>query len=757
MAARKKGGRKKNGRPHRAGQFRKGQKPWNKGLDLMQVKAISSYRRPTEDQEGLYVNKDRAGNILQNDTETLNEVGRTMVLRPTKLAGSRIARFLGKKVDSDEVEGYRIWHAKTAVRACASAQRDHDKHQPDCEGLVRLSFKGEIKKGLATVETLVCDTCKYASPKRKFYTETKRPGPGAKIAVPNLAVQIAMFNSPIGVRVLREMAAALDLPVPSKSGLQKMANRYSDLMVKKNEDDMETWRETIYDIHLQKGNPPGSGIPAEIDTRYQTPLRSARGKKPGQPSPNSVTSLAENVTPKKLALAVHVRNKICPTRNLNEGLGKPVPAHKCPANIPEEAVIGDEKQAARDVAKKMLSGRRKTPVGQLVEDGDSSSSKGFKEVMMEETGQKVTAFKDIVHLGKGVRNRVTTTKWSKEMFPGQDQLERNRVRDRFGNDLCKRLNTEHKLARKRFPQKKKMAAKMKQVMEAIPYCYAGDHDRCVAGSLDRGRNLTTIKHTDFLDTSPSESGEYTQGSTVSVTDPTEEVDASTAVLTEEDDSADESDPVEEVREIDDPLILTCLEDDRYPHSEQVQSVSLESSTPAFLGKENTRRENPVTHVPRTPQRKGRKGLTKPLQLFQPAQPSALTRDEASKPDDHLTSTVSKEGKLSGWSKNLRILLGDIQEVETFDSLKKKMKEKRVSQDTKTSYDRSIALLQVKVSKCHSSLKMDLKEWERDFMSHNNCACPTLDDLDNAPVHVKEILRRMKIATTLMKAFGMKGL
>ncbi|CAH1246632.1 Hypp7754 [Branchiostoma lanceolatum] len=483
MAARKKRGRKKNGRPHRAGQFRKGQKPWNKGLDLMQVKAISSYRRPTEDQEGLYVNKDRAGNILQNDTETLNEVGRTMVLRPTKLAGSRIARFLGKKVDSDEVEGYRIWHAKTAVRACARAQRDHDKHQPDCEGLVRLSFKGEIKKGLATVETLVCDTCKYASPKRKFYTEAKRPGPGAKIAVPNLAVQIAMFNSPIGVRVLREMAAALDLPVPSKSGLQRMANRYSDLMVKKNEDDMETWRETIYDIHLQKGNPPGSGIPAEIDTRYQTPLRSARGKKPGQPSPNSVTSLAENVTPKKLALAVHVRNKICPTRNLNEGRGKPVPAHKCPANIPEEAVIGDEKQAARDVAKKMLSGRRKTPVGQLVEDGDSSSSKGFKEVMMEETGQKVTAFKDIVHLGKGVRNRVTTTKWSKEMFPGQDQLERNRVRDRFGNDLCKRLNTEHKLARKRFPQKKKMAAKMKQVMEAIPYCYAGDHDRCVAGSL----------------------------------------------------------------------------------------------------------------------------------------------------------------------------------------------------------------------------------------------------------------------------------
>eukprot|EP00058_Branchiostoma_floridae_P018429 XP_002603918.1 hypothetical protein BRAFLDRAFT_105959 [Branchiostoma floridae] len=147
--------RKKKGRLRHAGQFRAGNKPWNRGLTLQQVKAISSYRRPTEDEEGLYINRDRAGNILQNDTETLNEVGRTMVLRPTKLEGSsRISRFVGEKEDSDEVDGYRIWHAKTAVRACVSAQREHDKRLPNCEGLVRLSYKGEKKKGLASAQTL---------------------------------------------------------------------------------------------------------------------------------------------------------------------------------------------------------------------------------------------------------------------------------------------------------------------------------------------------------------------------------------------------------------------------------------------------------------------------------------------------------------------------------------------------------------------------------------------------------------------------
>jgi len=471
--------RKKKGRLRHAGQFRAGNKPWNRGLTLQQVKAISSYRRPTEDEEGLYINRDRAGNILRNDTETLNEVGRTMVLRPTKLEGSsRISRFVGEKEDSDEVEGYRIWHAKTAVRACVSAQREHDRRLPNCEGLVRLSYKGEKKKGLASAQTLVCDTCEYVSALTKFYTERESNGAGAKAAVPNVAVQIAMFNSPIGVRVIRELAATLELPVPCQSGLQKMAAKYNDLMVRQNEEDMACWREKVHEIHIQKGNLPDSGIPVEVDSRYQSPLFSARGRKPGQPSSNSVTTIAENVTPKKVVVSSHVRNKIC--QKCNQGQALP---HNCPANIPEEAVIGDEKEASREAAKKMLSGPRPTPIGEVTEDGDSSSSTGIKEVMMEEAGQKVTAFKDVVHLGKNVRTRVTKAPWSKDMFPGKDKAERDLVKNRFGDDLRKRLNAEHQEARKKFPGKKQMAAKMKKVMEAIPYCYAGDHDRCAEGSL----------------------------------------------------------------------------------------------------------------------------------------------------------------------------------------------------------------------------------------------------------------------------------
>ncbi|KAI8516408.1 lens induction in camera-type eye [Branchiostoma belcheri] len=261
-----------------------------------------------------------------------------------------------------------------------------------------------------------------------------------------------------------------------------MANKYSDIMVQENERDMQGWRETVQEIHEQKGNEPGSGIPVEMDTRFQSPLRSARGRKPGQPSSNSITSMAENVTKRKLVIANHVRNKICPTCNYKEGCGKPVPPHKCAANIPKEAVIGDEAQAAKDIGKKLVSGPVKTLVSENVIDGHSSSTTGLQEVMMEEAGQKVTALHDTVHLGKSVRGRVTRESWSKKMFPGKNQ-EKYRVRDRFGNDLSKRLNVEHTVGRKKFSTKKVMVAKMKPGMQTIPYCYAGDHSRCSEGSL----------------------------------------------------------------------------------------------------------------------------------------------------------------------------------------------------------------------------------------------------------------------------------
>ena len=132
------------------------------------------------------------------------------------------------------------------------------------------------------------------------------------------------------------------------------------------------------------------------------------------------------------------------------------------------------------------------------------------------------------------------------------------------------------------------------------------------------------------------------------------------------------------------------------------------------------------------------------------------RDGVSSRHPHCPTPDPSNGGKSAWSQNLRSLLGDVPEVETFDRLRRKIKEKNVNKDTKEMYQKSIATLQTKVSKHHTTLKLKMEEWERDFMYQNNRRCPTLADVDNAPDNIKEVLRGLKVARGLMRAFGMKG-
>eukprot|EP00058_Branchiostoma_floridae_P020450 XP_002605940.1 hypothetical protein BRAFLDRAFT_87382 [Branchiostoma floridae] len=174
----------------------------------------------------------------------------------------------GPGEDGDQVLGYRIWHAGLAVQACAKAQREHDSQEGVlCKELVRASSTGEGKKGLATSQTLVCDGCGYKSAKENFYEEVARDGPGGRAAVPNAALQIALADNPMGVTAFREMAAAMDLPVPSEASLQEGANRYSDLMTAVNANDMKRWAKVVKRINVLKGNEADSPITGQADTR----------------------------------------------------------------------------------------------------------------------------------------------------------------------------------------------------------------------------------------------------------------------------------------------------------------------------------------------------------------------------------------------------------------------------------------------------------------------------------------------------------
>ncbi|XP_078684908.1 uncharacterized protein LOC144918223 [Branchiostoma floridae x Branchiostoma belcheri] len=146
----------------------------------------------------------------------------------------------------------------------------------------------------------------------------------------------------------------------------------------------------------------------------------------------------------------------------------------------------------------------------------------------------------------------------------------------------------------------------------------------------------------------------------------------------------------------------------------------------------------------TPLRRDRRGKTDPVQLFSSAQPSGHTSEKGKE----------EKQSQSSWTRNLRGLLGDIQEIESFEALRKKLKEGRNRTAIKPVYDKTVAILQTKVSKQYSNLKKDIEAFEREYMFKHNCAIPTLDDIREAPADIKALYNSLKQAKSLMKAFGM---
>eukprot|EP00058_Branchiostoma_floridae_P017135 XP_002602623.1 hypothetical protein BRAFLDRAFT_81904 [Branchiostoma floridae] len=474
--------------------FKKGDVPHNKGMKIRHVKPETTlYRRVTGDQYELLQVTDRRGRPLIRPKKVALEERRVMLLRPRKEPQSKVRRAVSigyatrdakDEHKPDSLVGYRIWLADKVVSAVLEAQRDHDREAPRCGGTVRLSAKLEMKVGLATRETFVCDGCLFRSKKYKFYDEIQRKGPGRRVAVPNMAVQVALANSSMGVTAFRQFVAAMDLPVPGPSQMRKNARRYSQMMVRENNKDMAAWSELVKDINVILGNRRDSGIKGEADTRYKSALYAGLGKKPGQPSPHAHTVFCEGVTVRRLILAHFLAQKQCSTcqRPKKRKLGRPCRVqkrrnHKCPANLKEHDVIGDEELAGREIGKNLLA--NKVFVSHTVTDGDSHFSRGLNAVMMEATGTRTKHLRDFVHLGRSVAKAVRAGKWSRQMFPGATAVKRNKVKSRFAEELRVRLNAEHSSAVLKFGKRRgKMVAAMELAMSAIPLCYTGEHFLC---------------------------------------------------------------------------------------------------------------------------------------------------------------------------------------------------------------------------------------------------------------------------------------
>ncbi|CAH1240886.1 Hypp6160 [Branchiostoma lanceolatum] len=77
----------------------------------------------------------------------------------------------------------------------------------------------------------------------------------------------------------------------------------------------------------------------------------------------------------------------------------------------------------------------KTKVSHITTDGDAHFSRGMASIMKVKAGQTTKSLSDYVHLSRGISRQVSRTARSKGMFSGRLQVNRNRVRDRYWDDL----------------------------------------------------------------------------------------------------------------------------------------------------------------------------------------------------------------------------------------------------------------------------------------------------------------------------------
>lgn len=469
------------------GQFKPGNYPWNKGGTKKARVRLPTYVRPSEEDYSLLADRDRHGNVLHDKMDIIRESRRPILLRPQKSDSSEMNQYLGdgSAEGADDVVGYRIWQATAAVRACAKAQRDHDKRRPTCPELVRASAREEKTMGLATAEKLVCDRCGYGSSSQKFYDEIIRDGPGGRTPVINMAAQVALADCPMAVSGFRQMMATMDLPVPSEPALQNLANKYSDIMEEENEKDMKRWIQVMKRVNALKGYKPDSPIRGQADTRYHTPLGNLRGRKPGQPSDSSNATFVEEVTTRNKVIANHLKIKTCRLCTFYRGHGLEPPPHKCSANTLPQAPIGNEEESGEKMARDLLESNVR--VSGLITDGDSQTFRGMATVMREEAVRPIRVKQErcLVHISRNVRTKISSTKWSPTMFPGAKAESRSRVKHRFANDLVQRLNAEHEAALTQLGMRTRHGVEraMDKAMRAIPHCYAGNHDWCLEYSL----------------------------------------------------------------------------------------------------------------------------------------------------------------------------------------------------------------------------------------------------------------------------------
>lgn len=257
-----------------------------------------------------------------------------------------------------------------------------------------------------------------------------------------------------------------------------------------------------------------------MDRQYNNPLRNCRKKNPFVPATQTRDTVCENATTSKFVIMYHQENKLCKSGEMSpSSFGQQCTSakhgHKCTATRPAHFNMGDEREGGVQCATKLLECTEPVLADRITTDADGCLAKGMNSVMRRKTGKEMESLLDPSHLNRSLCAAVSQANFSSDMFPGNSAKERNRVQDRFADDVSHRAQAEaHHISIKCGNDTASMKRLAAKAIDAIPNCYMGDHVKCKQNShvchgkykypylsrYVRGRFILTSKDEEILKT-----------------------------------------------------------------------------------------------------------------------------------------------------------------------------------------------------------------------------------------------------------------
>ena len=414
------------------------------------------------------VESSSGGEILTRDS--VGQPVPCMILRPKEDGSTYLSKYDNDgSIPEGDNNTHMLVHRGKILDLFNSAFKAHKNLSPNCPGDLKWEESSMQQRGLCWSAALECDQCAFLSDTHKLYNEIESGGRGRKAAAPNVGLQIGLARQGISNTGFSDILHATNTVAPSTRGMQKTANQISGLIENVNRQDMTSRIEKLQVLNEKRGLSKDAGIAVEGDGMYNNRLSSGFSKTPMQPATRATFLLSENVTRDKQVISTELYSKLCSC---------PGKEHRgnCTANIPMDAVIGDEGRYLKEAVEKVSSGGG-PPVNAITIDGDSNANAVAR-------GIAANVFTCTTHLTRRSCAKFKNANFSDSFLPGRVKAEKEKFQSRFAMDISKRCQAEIQEASKACPgDLAAIMRKLEFVPDAIIACYTGNHNLCHEHSL----------------------------------------------------------------------------------------------------------------------------------------------------------------------------------------------------------------------------------------------------------------------------------